>query len=74
MRKMKLNVADLEVSSFETRAEMEARGTVAGHLNETARTEDEGSCGAGPVSCYHYNTCRPSCAHGSCAAVCGGVA
>lgn len=51
MKKLRLDLEELAVESFEVREEAAARGTVKGHLSHV----EEGSCG---VSCWDY--CEPS--------------
>lgn len=54
MRKMKLAVENLEVTSFTTEEQSGARGTVGGHLNEEVVS--------GPYSCEGFvNSCAVSC-------------
>lgn len=65
MQKLKLQVEDLEVVSFETDDSMEARGTVAGH--KTASPTQDPTCIGQPTcdpefaTCNHGMTCFPSC-------------
>ena len=81
MRKLRLTLTDLEVTSFEIRAADAARGTVAGHKT-APETMPQPTCGTCPASCgavcltvYEGEyTCTPeSCGGtcGSCAPSCG---
>jgi hypothetical protein len=74
MRKLKLDLTDLEVTSFEARAETAERGTVAGHKlpppSEIDATCGQYTCDQGANTC-EYQTCYNSC-YGTCAGgVCG---
>lgn len=67
MRKLKLDVEKLEVTSFTTAGQRGARGTVEGHLNQE-RVSDLYTC-AGLI-----DSCAVTCASGcgpSCATLCG---
>jgi hypothetical protein len=71
MRKIKLNLEQLDVTSFETRAEPFAAGTVAAHLNEEAS-------GPHPTCDPAMETCAQTCGQYSCfgtcvAVLCGGT-
>lgn len=70
MRKMKLQVEDLEVVSFETDRVQSLRGTVAGH--KTAPPTEDPTCLGQPSCDPQVNTCNGaySC-YASCAGVCG---
>jgi len=65
MRKLKLQVEDLEVVSFETDEALEARGTVAGFKTAppTADPTCEGqpSCDPNVATCNNGATCWHSC-------------
>lgn len=57
MSKLKLNLNDLEVTSFDTDRATAGRGTVAGHLNvESGPTCGPFTCMPGDHSCYE-NSC-----------------
>ncbi|HYH82974.1 MAG TPA: hypothetical protein VEX86_24480 [Longimicrobium sp.] len=63
MGKLKLELDELHVESFDVQRQDEVRGTVAGQ-NEPAYTEScGGSCVNTCVSCVNtcYNTCQASC-------------
>ena len=65
MRKLKLQVEDLEVVSFETDRAMDIRGTVNGHKTAPP-TEDptcagQPTCDANAATCDNGNTCYLSC-------------
>jgi hypothetical protein len=63
MKKMKLDLGELHVESFDVQRQDEVRGTVAGR-NEPADTEScGGSCMNTCISCVNtcYNTCQASC-------------
>jgi hypothetical protein len=57
MAKLKLNIEDVDIESFETIEVEESRGTVQGNL---LRTVDDGTCrgqtglctGCTPINCY----------------------
>ncbi len=62
MRKLKLEVADLKVASFDVRVETEHGGTVIGALNETA---------SGKPTCDHaMETCAQTCSQQTCFGTC----
>ena len=68
MRKLKLEIADLEVTSFAAAAEGDrARGTVAGRLHQQAVTQNVAdiTCG-GEVTCPTCYTCPGTCAGDLC--------
>lgn len=77
MRKLKLDLTDLEVTSFEIHG-ADGRGTVAGHKTVPLTMADP-SCGTCPASCgavclsvYPDDpTCAPSCPAVTCGATCG---
>ncbi|HET7461587.1 MAG TPA: hypothetical protein VFJ82_10070 [Longimicrobium sp.] len=79
MKKLKLEIGELSVESFPTRADDEGvRGTVAGR-NEPGYTEScDGSCVNTCISCVNtcLNTCPASCwntcntCYGTCDAWC----
>ena len=70
MRKLKLDLTDLEVTSFEIPADDAARGTVAGHKPPPATFASCGtcvaSCGGGCLTINHEATCEPPSCAGSC--------
>jgi hypothetical protein len=71
MGKLKLKIAELEVASFEVRAESGARWTVRGHLNETA-SGPHITCDAAMETCA-YTCAQTGCGQHTCIAfVCGG--
>ncbi|HEX6368395.1 MAG TPA: hypothetical protein VF006_05650 [Longimicrobium sp.] len=61
MKKMKLDLEDLSVDSFDTSAPLEKRGTVFG---EQCTCYTQCTCPGCPT-CQNYNTCDASC-NGSC--------
>ena len=64
MRKLKLQVEDLEVVSFETNRTLDERGTVAGYktLPPTEMTcEGQASCDVNYPTCNNGDTCYNSC-------------
>jgi len=65
MRKLKLDVADLEVASFDTDRSTEVRGTVAGHKTDPLATANGG------VTCDNGETCYASCGD-TCQGTCSG--
>jgi hypothetical protein len=79
MRKLKLELGELVVTSFEVPATGVVRGTVAGHKT-APETMPQPTCGTCPASCGGVcltvyegeDTCSPSCAGscGSCAPSC----
>ena len=76
MRKLKLEIADLEVASFSPLAQDDGpRGTVAGHKTAPPATQDGGATCNGAYTCGGDNTCYQTCANtcqGTCAGgVCG---
>jgi hypothetical protein len=66
MRKLKLDLTKLEVTSFETPAETGARGTVAGNLHDQPASNAD-TCD-GSYTCYAScaNTCQGTCCGGVC--------
>lgn len=54
MKKMKLNLTELQVDSFETAKPRQKTGTVVGHLQQIYSKEGEITCNA------HEFTCGPS--------------
>ena len=65
MRKLKLQMEDLEVVSFETHRPLDIRGTVDGHKTAPP-TEDptcvgQPSCDPNVATCNGGNTCYQSC-------------
>jgi len=69
MRKLKLEIEELEVTSFETQAADGERGTVAGHLNialDTNRT-----CGDWMDTCW--GSCNPNQCGPTPNGACGGT-
>jgi hypothetical protein len=71
MRKLKLEIADLEVTSFAVAAEGDrARGTVAARLQQQVGTQHNGAtCDLGET-CYG-ETCSPTNFPNSCLGACG---
>ena len=67
MRKLKLDVEKLEITSFATDERERARGTVGGHGNQTAAS--------GPYTCEFFETCPVGCDSGvnTCGFTCGSV-
>ena len=61
MRKLKLELADIEVTSFEVPSPAKARGTVAAHALPPPTERDP--------SCIDYLTCNPMM--GTCWNTCG---
>lgn len=65
MRKLKLQVEDLEVVSFQTDEASHGRGTVAGHLVATPTEEptcgDKATCDVNYATCNDGHTCVASC-------------
>ena len=76
MRKLKLDVEALEVTSFEVSGRRGERGTVAGHLNQEAAANTEAwmdTCENTCASCY--GACGPTnnggvCGSNSACAIC----
>jgi hypothetical protein len=65
MRKLKMDLDELMVESFETAAESAERGTVHGHLSircdtVNATCDDANTCG-GDTCNFAQNTCADSC-------------
>jgi hypothetical protein len=76
MRKLKLEIESLEVTSFETQEADHERGTVAGHGIIPPNTDR--TCGYLMDTCdANQNTCWASCLEGQCGptpnGVCGGT-
>jgi len=71
MRKLKLEVAELEVVSFEVRAESGARGTVRGQLNIEA-SGPHITCDAAMETCA-YTCAQTNCGQHTCIAFACGV-
>jgi hypothetical protein len=68
MRKLKLDLIDLEVTSFETATELDARGTVAGHKTAPPPPSNP-TCDGYMASCDDAYTCA-ACVTQSCAGTC----
>jgi len=69
MRKLKLELTDLEVASFPVGTDARAeRGTVAGHKTDPAATANGGVTCDGGETCYAScgNTCQGTCSGGVC--------
>ncbi|MGD8778115.1 MAG: hypothetical protein PVH88_04050 [Ignavibacteria bacterium] len=61
MKKLKLNMEDLKIESFETSSKIKRQGTAFGHLPPTeAPTNCEGP------TCYGGDTCEVSCNYPTC--------
>ena len=75
MRKLKLDLNDLTVTTFEMPGDADGQGTVEGRVNETAASLHEltcaNTCGMGPGSCAADMTCSYSACYGSCPTLCG---
>lgn len=67
MRKLKLDVEKLEITSFGTEEQELARGTVDGRGNQTAASA--------PWTCAFFETCPAGCESGvnTCGSTCGSV-
>jgi hypothetical protein len=68
MRKLKLDLTDLEVTSFETRRDDGPRGTVAGHKTAPPSMAGDTYCGG---TCDGGYSCDQSCG-GTCPFSCWG--
>jgi len=69
MRKLKLDLADLEVTSFETPERTTVRGTVAGHKTAPPTELGGASC---PGTCDGAYTCDYASCGGTCPGTCWG--
>ena len=61
MRKLKLDLDALEVTSFETHDDGDGRGTVAGHLHQQAEPNTEAWMDTCNGCASAYGTCMASC-------------
>jgi hypothetical protein len=81
MKKLKLNLDDLKVESFQTLPSMNKKGTAHGHLPPSIEEIDTcfgPSCRICPTDLTCYNTCEATCANtcpdtcaNTCPATCG---
>jgi hypothetical protein len=68
MKKIRLDVQELRVESFQVRHDEDARATVNGYLKEGVPGVDSGDTEiCGKSNCGYYNTCSPSCGSDPCA-------
>jgi hypothetical protein len=72
MRKLKLTVEELEVTSFTVHDVQQGRGTVDGHLRKV-ETVDDPTCNAAWATCNEEYTCAFATCGGTCYASCEGV-
>jgi hypothetical protein len=57
MRKLRLKLDDLEISSFETQTTLKAHGTVRAHSHNTEFCTEDAMCSAGCTSTVRVEYC-----------------